>query len=311
MRPADWPSSTARQWRTVDNPVMGKRAQRKREAQGGRRSQSIPAALSRALEGADTNDLDAAQDLIYEAFDSPRPKRVELAYRALALSADCADAYGILAEEARTLNEKRDLYAAGVAAGERALGKEAFQEEVGAFWGLIETRPYMRVRAGLADCLWQLGQREEAVARYQDLLRLNPSDNQGIRYLLIASLLTLGHNSEAEALLETDYAGDASAEWAYARVLLSFRQQGPGIEASRLLGVARHVNRFVPAYLTGAKRLPKRIPDTVGFGDEAEAVACADNQFEAWASTPRALDLSLIHISEPTRPLYISYAVFC
>ena len=23
------------------------------------------------------------------------------------------------------------------------------------------------------------------------------------------------------------------------------------------------------------------------------------------------LDLSLIHISEPTRPLYISYAVFC
>eukprot|EP00831_Metopus_contortus_P039162 TRINITY_DN30708_c0_g1_i1.p2 TRINITY_DN30708_c0_g1~~TRINITY_DN30708_c0_g1_i1.p2 ORF type:complete len:129 (-),score=7.81 TRINITY_DN30708_c0_g1_i1:7-393(-) len=25
----------------------------------------------------------------------------------------------------------------------------------------------------------------------------------------------------------------------------------------------------------------------------------------------RALDLSLIHISEPTRPLYISYAVFC
>ena len=24
-----------------------------------------------------------------------------------------------------------------------------------------------------------------------------------------------------------------------------------------------------------------------------------------------ALDLSLIHISEPTRPLYISYAVFC
>ena len=26
---------------------------------------------------------------------------------------------------------------------------------------------------------------------------------------------------------------------------------------------------------------------------------------------PQMLDLSLIHISEPTRPLYISYAVFC
>ena len=27
--------------------------------------------------------------------------------------------------------------------------------------------------------------------------------------------------------------------------------------------------------------------------------------------TPRRAELSLIHISEPTRPLYISYAVFC
>ena len=28
-------------------------------------------------------------------------------------------------------------------------------------------------------------------------------------------------------------------------------------------------------------------------------------------ATPDAWGLSLIHISEPTRPLYISYAVFC
>ena len=31
----------------------------------------------------------------------------------------------------------------------------------------------------------------------------------------------------------------------------------------------------------------------------------------AYHSSDSALSLSLIHISEPTRPLYISYAVFC
>ena len=30
-----------------------------------------------------------------------------------------------------------------------------------------------------------------------------------------------------------------------------------------------------------------------------------------WVASQNGKDLSLIHISEPTRPLYISYAVFC
>eukprot|EP00831_Metopus_contortus_P002554 TRINITY_DN10932_c0_g1_i1.p1 TRINITY_DN10932_c0_g1~~TRINITY_DN10932_c0_g1_i1.p1 ORF type:complete len:104 (-),score=48.49 TRINITY_DN10932_c0_g1_i1:73-384(-) len=32
---------------------------------------------------------------------------------------------------------------------------------------------------------------------------------------------------------------------------------------------------------------------------------------EGWGQEAKQYDLSLIHISEPTRPLYISYAVFC
>jgi len=50
----------------------------------------------------------------------------------------------------------------------------------------------MRARAALAQCLWSLGKHEEAIGHYRELLRLNPSDNQGMRYLLAASLLELG-----------------------------------------------------------------------------------------------------------------------
>ena len=79
-----------------------------------------------------------------------------------------------------------------MAAGERALGAQAFEEDVGHFWGLLETRPYMRARAGLAASLWTAGDEVEAVEHYQDMLRLNPGDNQGHRYVLLGCLLQMG-----------------------------------------------------------------------------------------------------------------------
>ncbi|HXY17585.1 MAG TPA: tetratricopeptide repeat protein [Gaiellaceae bacterium] len=76
----------------------------------------------------------------------------------------------------------RDSRSPSVAAGERALGPRIFAEGAGYFWGLVETRPYMRARAALAALLWKLGRREEALEHARELLRLNPNDNQGIRY---------------------------------------------------------------------------------------------------------------------------------
>src|SRR5439155_364031 len=77
--------------------------------------------------------LEKAQDLIYTAFEARGRRRVQLARRALELSADCADAYVVLAEESRSPDEARALYEKAVAAGERALGPQVFAEEAGHF----------------------------------------------------------------------------------------------------------------------------------------------------------------------------------
>ena len=152
-------------------------------------------AITRQIFGgvADNGDpLDAAQQLMYEAFDAESPRRqIELARRALQISPDCADAYVLLAEYASSLEEAISLYEKGVAAGARALGEKGFREYQGHFWGFLPTRPYMRARAGLADALWAAGKREESVSHYQALLELNPNDNQGIRYRLASALLDL------------------------------------------------------------------------------------------------------------------------
>ena len=161
--------------------------------------------LSSGFDGSDGDDaaLWQAQELMYEAWDAgAKRERIALAKRALEISDLCADAHVLLAEEvAKTLVEARRHYEAGVAAGERALGAQAFERDAGHFWGLLETRPYMRARAGLAECLWAAGERAAAIGHYRDMLRLNPNDNQGLRHVLTSWLLATGDHGALEDLL--------------------------------------------------------------------------------------------------------------
>jgi len=234
--------------------------------------------------------VEEAQDIMYEAWDARGAQRIALARKALQLSADCADAYVLLAEEtARSLVQRRELYEQGVAAGERALGERIFREGAGSFWGILETRPYMRARAGLAQSLWLLGEREAAVGHYQEMLRLNPNDNQGVRDLLINCLLALGRDQEAGQLLE-DYAEGGMATWLYSWALWAFRREADSAQARRRLRNALKENRHVPDFLLGRKRIPRRLPDLIGFGDEDEAVAYAAFAIENWQRTPGALE---------------------
>ena len=251
--------------------------------------ESILSALGGGRRGK-RNAVDEAQEIMYDAWESQSEKEaVALAQKALSVSADCADAYNLLAESARCLEEATRLYRCGVEAGERALGKKAFKEDVGYFWGILETRPYMRARAGLAQCLWSAGQRDEAVEHYQDMLRLNPNDNQGIRDVLMACLLEMGRNEEAEALHKR-YEKDGMATWAYSRALIDFRKGGDGDAARRSLAKALEINKHVPVYLTGKKKLPRSLPDHYGFGDDNEAVLYATDHMPSWKATSGALE---------------------
>lgn len=235
--------------------------------------------------------LSRAQELMWDAFDEPNPaKRLALAHEALSISPNCADAYVLLAEEeADTLQRALTLYQEGVAAGERALGKKFFKEYAGHFWGLLETRPYMRARQGLADVLWRLKRREQARGEYVEMLRLNPGDNQGIRYLLLALLLDMERGPEAEELLK-QYRGDWSAVWQYTRALLEFRKHGASARANKALDDALEENPHVPAYLTARKRIPNRLPELIGMGDANEAISYAADHLNYWRRTPGAIE---------------------
>lgn len=245
--------------------------------------QPIPAAKPRT-------PLEEAQGIMYDAWEARSPQqRISLARKALAVSADCADAYVLLAEEsARSLEEALAYYEAGVQAGERALGAEAFAEYEGHFWGVTETRPYMRAREGLVACLWGSEKREEALGHYREMLRLNPNDNQGIRYTLLSCLLEEGQDQEAARLLQA-YPDDAAAVWLYSAALLTFRQEGASRKAHEHLQEAMKFNPNIPAYLLGRRRLPQQLPPYMGLGDETEAVHYVAGNGHLWRQQEGAL----------------------
>lgn len=236
------------------------------------------------------NAIDAAQEIIYDAWEAgDRRKRVALAKQALKLSPLCADAYVLLAQQTRrNLDEMIDLYRQGVAAGEKALGKTCFRDDVGHFWGILETRPYMRARQGLAQALWDKGLREEAVKHYHDMLHLNPNDNQGIRYLLIDCLLLLGRDGEAAALSKR-YDEDGAAAWSWSRALLAYRRTGDSPESRDVLSQAVSGNEYIAPFLLGDKKMPRRLPDYISWGGEDEAIAYVYGAAGAWAAAVGAL----------------------
>ncbi|MBX9942912.1 MAG: hypothetical protein K2Y40_02425 [Reyranella sp.] len=225
---------------------------------------------SKAAEAA----LYEAQDIAWDAWDAPdRPRRIALAKKALKVSPLCADAYAILAGEAKAgSDEQLELWRRGVAVGEEALGSKLFEEMAGHFWGILETRPYMRSRVGLAVALWQRGARDEAarneaIGHLQAVLALNPNDNQGARYLLAGWLAQMERGDELEALLAD----------------------------------AVEINRHVRAYLCGDRKVPRRKPPYYSPGAASEAMVYIEDHAAAWHGTAGALDWVRAQLPAPKK----------
>jgi tetratricopeptide (TPR) repeat protein len=237
--------------------------------------------------------LEQAQALIYQAYEATSPKqRSALARQALDISPDCADAYLLLAELNPSIARKVEFLEQAAAAGERAIGPEQFEAWQGHFWGVIETRPYMRALGGLAELSWMLGNRPRAIEIYTRMLALNPGDNQGVRYMLASCLLEERTNAARLALhkLLDEFPDDAAANWAYSRALLQFQEQrAPTPPANQALKVALKANKHIPAFLLGDRRMPSDLPPYIGFGDESEAVEYVAFAIRAWTQTPGAI----------------------
>ncbi len=141
--------------------------------------------MEQVLPGADPDDPDG--DPITDSNDLRNAGDHEQAHRILMelCQADlrCLDAHAHLGNFVFDHRPQRAIrhYAVGVRIGELSIGSD-FDGLLP--WGLIDNRPFLRCMHGFCLCLWRLGQFEEAERVFDRMLWLNPSDNQGARFLI-------------------------------------------------------------------------------------------------------------------------------
>jgi tetratricopeptide (TPR) repeat protein len=123
----------------------------------------------------------------------------------------------------------------------------------GHFWGILESRPYMRALHGLGLTAWKQGRLQEAADIFHQMLKLNPNDNQGARYLLGPVYHQMGDFEKAGKWYQRTV-DDPQNRYNYGLALV---QQNELEEAARVLVFAIFANPYVAPVLLG-HRLPKR-----------------------------------------------------
>jgi len=177
----------------------------------------------------------------------------------------------LVLSERNLLNQARDLWEQAVRIGRKAfpedfkLGRDRLE------WGWLENRPFLRCLHGLALARYDEGEVEAGLSLFQELLSLNPNDNQGVRAMAILALFKLGRLEDVLKIAE-QYRGDVMPETLYGRALALFKL-GRRREASIALKEAvRHLPLVRKELLKTRHRLPRTArPDvvTVGGADEA------------------------------------------
>ena len=71
-------------------------------------------------------------------------------------------------------------------------------------WSSLENRPFLRSMHGAVLCYLQLRQRRNAVRLMKKMLKWNPNDNQGVRFLIGSEYLRLDEVDQARSIFENE-----------------------------------------------------------------------------------------------------------
>lgn len=230
-----------------------------------------------------------ANDLMYDAYDNPPAKAKKMATEALKLDPENVRALNFLADHEKSAEAALKLYQKAMEFGKKQLGEKFFRENKGQFWAMIESRPYMSARLGFAHCLEDLEWNDEAIKEYNELLELNPGDNQGVRYAL-ASLLLFTKNYKQFGKLYQKYTDEQSAFWLFNYALYLFATEEPTPKANKALLLADEANPFVIEFMTQHEKMTSDPEGYYSPGDKNEAAYYLMDNFRAWMNVENTLN---------------------
>lgn len=201
---------------------------------------------------------------------SPQERRKYL-QKALALDPENLDAMTGLAMTSTTVVEElitnmEEVVKKGTAFMER---DGYLPDDVGHFWGILETRPYMRTLSEYSILLMSAGMFRRSAVVMEEMLRLCPNDNVGIRSMLISVYAGLEEKDKALSLYNTyhemgEYDADeimADSQMVLPLVAL-FYKLGELKEAERFLKALADMNKDTLTFFRKGAANPESITET-------------------------------------------------
>ena len=143
--------------------------------------------------------LDDAYELLEKAENSKsKTQAIKYAKEAYEMCSECFDAILFQVQLENNSLKKMELLEKGLEFEKKRLEKANYfkKENIGHFYGMFETRPYIRGLYMKAGCLLVDGKIKQALSVCKEILKLNEHDNTGARYLLMAIYAYLEDESE-------------------------------------------------------------------------------------------------------------------
>lgn len=164
-------------------------------------------------------------------------------------------------------------------------------ESIGKFWGILETRPYMRLFMEYMQLLAKDGRLNQAATACNEMLKLNTNDNQGVRYELMHIYALLEDEKAAKKLFKK-YRGETSVQFLMPFSLLYYKI-GDEENAEKLLKQAVEYTPEIPKFLrsfgTSQFQLQMITRLHTGYytpGTMEEIFVCLKNHEQTYLSTP-------------------------
>lgn len=229
-----------------------------------------------------------SDELLEEAFEADTEKEARnLAKKALEVYPDNIDAQVFLANmEKNPVNRLKQLDWA-IEKARKILEEKGLLEEdnIGHFWGIIETRPYMRARHSKLEELMMMGRYKEAVKESEELLRLCENDNLGVRSVLIGLYCYFEEFDKCEKL-HKQYKEDYTISMLLPMTIMYYKKSDYK-KAEKMLKEIDEINPFIAEYFVGEVDFDSEDnPEYYSIGSEEEAYITFKENFYLIASVP-------------------------
>lgn len=186
-----------------------------------------------------------SDDLLFEAYDAPTEKQaIKIAEQALEIYPDNIDAENLITSFEIDSIKKLEKYEKTLERARKKLEKEDYfdEENIGSFYGILETRPFMRTKHSYMLTLMELGRYTEAMKQGEELIELCENDNLGIRYLLVTIYILLEKFGECEKLYNKYRENSASMIFPMA---IMYYKKGDYKKSKEMLKLVRKSNKYL------------------------------------------------------------------